>query len=69
MQKSKDVYLLTGSNIEPRILYLQNARQAIAENLGIIVTESSVYESDAWGFKTNSAFINQVLLISTLLKA
>jgi len=67
MQKSKDVYLLTGSNIEPRELYLQNAKQQISKQLGNFVKESSVYESEAWGFEADTAFLNQVLLIRSTL--
>jgi 2-amino-4-hydroxy-6-hydroxymethyldihydropteridine diphosphokinase len=69
MQNRKDVYLLTGSNIEPRTLYLRNAKQAISEQLGEIVNESSVYESEAWGFTANKTFLNQVLLIRSSIKA
>lgn len=69
MQNSKDVYLLTGSNIEPRVSYLRDAKQEISKHLGEIVNESSIYESEAWGFNADTAFLNQVLLIRTTLKA
>jgi 2-amino-4-hydroxy-6-hydroxymethyldihydropteridine diphosphokinase len=69
MQDLKDVYLLTGSNIEPRMHFLQMAKNAIEEQLGAIVNESSVYESEAWGFNAEIAFLNQVLLIRTNLGA
>jgi 2-amino-4-hydroxy-6-hydroxymethyldihydropteridine diphosphokinase len=68
MQNVKDVYLLVGSNIEPRELFLREAKKEI-DSLGPIVEESPVYESEAWGFEADTPFLNQVLLIQTILKA
>jgi 2-amino-4-hydroxy-6-hydroxymethyldihydropteridine diphosphokinase len=65
MQIEKRVFLLTGSNIEPRAKYLALADKDIEENIGKIVERSSIYESEPWGFEANTAFLNQVLIVIT----
>ena len=69
MDKKKEVYLLTGSNIEPRIAFLRDARLEIANRIGDVVGQSAVYESIAWGFESNTNFLNQVLLVRSDLSA
>lgn len=69
MRNTKDVYLLTGSNIEPRKSYLMIASEKICEHIGELVGQSQIYESDPWGFDAEMAFLNQVLLIQTELSA
>ncbi len=59
------VYLLLGSNIGNRKETLSKACKLIAQNIGVILSSSGVYESAAWGFKSNNHFLNQVLLIET----
>ena len=63
------VFLLFGSNIEPRFTYLAKAATEVSNSIGKIVQLSSVYESEAWGFQTNDAFLNQVVLVETNLSA
>jgi len=60
------VFLSLGSNIGDRDRYLREARDAILTEVGEIIAESSVYESDAVGFEGN-AFFNQVLKVKTML--
>jgi 2-amino-4-hydroxy-6-hydroxymethyldihydropteridine diphosphokinase len=59
------VYLLLGSNIGNRKETLNKANKLIAKNTAVILSSSGVYESAAWGFKSNNHFLNQVLLIET----
>ncbi len=59
------VYLLLGSNIGNRKETLSKAYKLIVQNTGVILSSSGVYESAAWGFKSNNHFLNQVLLIET----
>jgi 2-amino-4-hydroxy-6-hydroxymethyldihydropteridine diphosphokinase len=61
------VYLLTGSNLGDRKLYLNNAKQSLSKSAGELLAESSVYESESWGFVSENAFLNQVLLYETVL--
>ena len=60
------VYLLLGSNLSDRSGIAAagtsgNLRQALA----IITLESSVYESEPWGFKSEHLFLNQVIRVET----
>lgn len=59
------VYLLLGSNLSDRFGMLQQARREISARLGTITLESSVYESEAWGFISEQFFLNQVIRIET----
>lgn len=62
-----DVYLILGSNLGDRIKNLRKAADHISENIGKIINESSVYETEPWGFNHRWNFLNQVLKISTSL--
>jgi 2-amino-4-hydroxy-6-hydroxymethyldihydropteridine diphosphokinase len=69
MPLTNDLYLLTGSNIEPRFSYLSNASQLIEKNVGPIWSRSSIYESAPWGFEAETSFFNQVLHVKSDLHA
>ncbi|CAM3669861.1 2-amino-4-hydroxy-6-hydroxymethyldihydropteridinediphosphokinase [Mucilaginibacter galii] len=60
-----NVYLLLGSNLGNRLLYLQEAARQINEHAGQVVTQSAVYETQSWGNTTVPDYLNQVLLIQT----
>jgi 2-amino-4-hydroxy-6-hydroxymethyldihydropteridine diphosphokinase len=60
------VYISLGSNLGDRAQHLNNAKNAIHQNIGKIISESSIYETEAVGFKGN-AFYNQVIKIETAL--
>jgi 2-amino-4-hydroxy-6-hydroxymethyldihydropteridine diphosphokinase len=64
-----NAYLLIGGNEGDRLKYLQLARDHISQHFGKIVQQSSIYETAAWGKTDQPNFLNQVLLISTLLDA
>ncbi len=59
------VYILTGSNSGNRNGFLKYARDQLNTMAGPIVFASHIYESDAWGFESSHAFLNQVLLINS----
>ncbi len=61
-----DAYLLIGGNMGDRLLNLQQAYFKIEKQAGAIVKKSDVYETAAWGLTEQNAFLNQVLLISTV---
>ena len=48
-----------------RMANILTVREHIIESIGRILQESSVYESEPWGFKAEQAFLNQVLLVET----
>jgi 2-amino-4-hydroxy-6-hydroxymethyldihydropteridine diphosphokinase len=57
-------YLSLGSNLGDRAQHLIDAIEAIGQTIGKVILVSSVYESEAVGFKGN-AFFNQVIQIET----
>ena len=62
------VYLLLGSNLNDRSATLNLARAAISSGIGSITNESSIYESEPWGFHSEQLFLNQVIRIETNFK-
>ena len=67
MEKLNSVILSLGSNIEDRLYYLKSAIIEIEENIGIVKNVSSVYESEALGFKSDINFYNICIEIETAL--
>jgi len=61
----KEVYLLLGSNEGKPEENLLRAKLLIAGRCGPIVLQSSLYETEAWGFKEQPFFLNQAILIKT----
>lgn len=63
--KLKNIFILTGSNIEPRLSFLEKAEIDIGKKVGVIVKKSEVYESEPWGFEDDVPFLNQVLQVNS----
>ena len=62
------VYLSLGSNLGDRVGYIQQATSLLRMNGNInIVATSSFYETEPWGMKSDSWFVNAVIQISTTL--
>jgi len=64
-----NVYLLIGGNMGERMANLAAARARINIDCGRITASSSIYETEAWGYKEQDAFLNQALVIETHLEA
>ena len=62
------VALLTGSNFRGKEQILSRAAEYIAEQIGTIVRASQIHYSEAWGFKCESEFANQALIVETSLQ-
>jgi 2-amino-4-hydroxy-6-hydroxymethyldihydropteridine diphosphokinase len=62
-------YLLTGGNIGDRAASLAEAAKDIARNCGRITRVSAIYETEAWGKKDQSPFLNQAICLETNLTA
>jgi 2-amino-4-hydroxy-6-hydroxymethyldihydropteridine diphosphokinase len=60
-------YLLTGGNLGKRVHNLETARGLIEEECGVIIRQSSLYETAAWGPVSQPDFLNQALKIETTL--
>ncbi len=63
MQKA---VLSLGSNIGDRDFYLAEAVRFIENSVGKIAEESSIIETEAWGFDA-PPFLNQVIVVETAL--
>jgi 2-amino-4-hydroxy-6-hydroxymethyldihydropteridine diphosphokinase len=46
---------------------LQQAKDEIAHEIGVIEVFSSIYESEPWGFESENMFLNQVIRVKTIL--
>ena len=66
MQTPNIVFILLGGNIEPRLKLMADTKLEIEKVIGDLLKESSIYESEAWGFKTDTSFFNQVLKVATV---
>ncbi|MDT3405053.1 2-amino-4-hydroxy-6-hydroxymethyldihydropteridine diphosphokinase [Mucilaginibacter terrae] len=63
------VYLLLGSNLGNRQLFLQQAINHIEAEAGPVIKKSGLYETQSWGKNDAPDYLNQVLLIHTTLAA
>jgi 2-amino-4-hydroxy-6-hydroxymethyldihydropteridine diphosphokinase len=64
-----NVYLLIGGNMGNRQQNLEQAIAALNNRTGTVVKQSAVYETAAWGKTDQQAFLNQALLLQTVLPA
>jgi 2-amino-4-hydroxy-6-hydroxymethyldihydropteridine diphosphokinase len=63
------IFLLLGSNLGDRNLFLQQAIQHITNGVGPIIKTSSVYETQSWGKTDSPDYLNQVIQLQTELSA
>jgi len=63
----KTVFLGIGTNLGEREENLRQAITLIGEHIGIITRVSSVYETESWGFKSETTFLNIVVMAETKL--
>jgi 2-amino-4-hydroxy-6-hydroxymethyldihydropteridine diphosphokinase len=61
------VFLGLGTNLGDRSKNLSDAVSGINEQIGEVVKISSVYETEPWGFKAESQFLNIVIKVETRL--
>ena len=62
-------FVLMGSNMGDRISVMNMAVDIIEARCGKIVSMSSLYESEPWGFEAEQNFINRAICIETNLPA
>jgi 2-amino-4-hydroxy-6-hydroxymethyldihydropteridine diphosphokinase len=65
--KKNRVFLLLGSNLGNRSKMLDLALIQISGRIGMILKQSSVYESAPWGFDDKNNFLNKAVLVLTSL--
>jgi len=56
-------YLCLGGNIGDRENALRCAITEIKNNIGSIISQSNVYETEAWGVENQQAYLNQCICI------
>jgi 2-amino-4-hydroxy-6-hydroxymethyldihydropteridine diphosphokinase len=61
----KKAFLGLGSNLGNSEEILSETKKMIGESLGKIVSASSIYETEPWGFISDLKFLNMVLCIET----
>jgi len=62
------IIILLGSNQGNSKDLIIKAEQLLQAKLGKCINASSIYESEAWGFQSETNFLNKVLAIETKLK-
>lgn len=62
-------YLCLGGNIGDRETALNQAILIISQEIGNIVSKSSIYETEAWGVENQQAYLNQCIAVTTNLTA
>jgi 2-amino-4-hydroxy-6-hydroxymethyldihydropteridine diphosphokinase len=63
------VYLILGSNQQQPKKQLLIAQKYIADKIGLILRNSSLYQTAAWGNTQQSDFVNQIIIVQTKLTA
>lgn len=62
-----NVFLLTGGNMGDRLQNLETACSEIEKKVGTVIKKSSIYQTAPWGIASQPEFLNQVLLVGTML--
>ncbi len=60
-----NVFLLLGSNLGDRQMYLGQAISCIENDIAPVVKASSVYETQSWGKTDEPDYLNQVIMLQT----
>ncbi|UHG91675.1 2-amino-4-hydroxy-6-hydroxymethyldihydropteridine diphosphokinase [Spirosoma oryzicola] len=62
-----ETFLLLGANLGDRVTTMSRAVELIAQQVGKIIRQSSLYETAPWGVTEQPSYLNQVLLVETAL--
>ena len=61
------VYLGLGSNLGDKEENIRKAIALIGEKVGLVIRQSSLIETEPWGFESGNRFLNGVILVETSL--
>ena len=67
MTDKHKVYLGLGSNLGDREVIICKAISLIGERVGLVIRQSSLIETEPWGFESDNKFLNGVILCETTL--
>lgn len=60
-----NAYLGLGSNLGDREANIRKAISLIGEKVGLVLRQSSLIETEPWGFESSNKFLNAVILVET----
>ena len=63
------IFLLLGSNLGDRKHFLDVAIALIANEIGAVTNRSSIYETQSWGKTGLPDYLNQVIVVESILSA
>lgn len=69
MTQIKTTILALGSNLGDRQTNLIKATALISNRIGKIIAQSSVVETEPWGFVSEYPFVNQIIIVHSTLSA
>lgn len=61
------VFLGLGSNLGDREENIRKAISLIGERVGLVIRQSSLIETEPWGFESDNKFLNGVIICETTL--
>lgn len=64
-RREHQVFLGLGSNLGDKVWNLQEAIRLIGERVGRVARQSSMIETEPWGFDSDNKFLNAVVLCMT----
>ncbi len=67
MTDKHKVYLGLGSNLGDREDIIRKAISLIGERVGLVIRQSSLIETEPWGFESDNKFLNGVIICETTL--
>lgn len=62
------LFLLLGGNLGDKKQLFAKALEMIASDVGTMIAQSAVYETEPWGFESDDLFWNQVIVVETSLQ-
>ena len=62
------LYLSLGTNMGDRRKNLSSALELIGHEVGTVVSESDIIETEPWGFESSNMFLNMVAKVETRLQ-
>ena len=66
-RKVHKVYLGLGSNLGDKEAHIRKAITLVGERVGTVLRQSSLIETEPWGFESEHTFLNGVILVETTL--
>ena len=59
------VVFILGGNLGDRLRLIEGSVELVVSHFGPITRQSSIFETAAWGGKSNGNYLNQVLVFNT----